>query len=132
MMAKAYCDGRGNAGTGACGAVVITEYGDYYTDAVKLDPLSNNQAEYQGVLLAIRLAKKHGVTILKIHSDSQLIVNQVNGKWKIKQAHLMPLRDLVWEEAKEFEMIEITWIPREQNEEADVLCREIDPKVRHG
>lgn len=126
MLADAYCDGRGNAGTGSCATVIRVCNGPTYKEAKRLGPVTNNIAEYEGVILSLEIALKYGVTHIVIHSDSQLIVNQVLGKYKINHSHLMDLCRQVWELANEFEVTQIEWIPREENTEADSLCRSID------
>jgi ribonuclease HI len=121
----AFCDGRGNAGTGACSAILKVGENEY-EHAVKLGEVTNNIAEYKGVILAIEMALHHEVTHLQIYSDSQLIVYQLQGKYKMKNEALRPLRDEAREKALQFDEVEINWIPREQNSRADALCRRID------
>lgn len=129
MKAIAYCDGRGNAGTGACATVI------HYFDTPKwheeefskrLGSVTNNIAEYEAVILAIEKALEAGVTDLTINSDSQLIVNQTLGKYVVKFPHLKELRDKIWELGNSFEKITIQWVPREQTKRPDKLCRDID------
>jgi probable phosphoglycerate mutase len=85
---------------------------------------TNNVAEYSGLIVAVKYAKDLGCTNIKIHSDSQLVVNQVNGGWKVKSGDLRPLvseaRNLL---VRFFPMAwELVWIPREKNVLADHYC----------
>lgn len=127
---RAFVDGRGNSGCGAAACVLYLPGGRKIEKAVKLEPLSNNEAEYAAVRLAIKQARFLLVKNLIIHTDSQLVARQIEGKYKCKDPRMAHLRDRVWEEAKGFERIIIRWIPREQNKEADELCRKIDPTRR--
>lgn len=126
MLADAYCDGRGNAGTGSCATVIRVCNGPTYKEAKRLGPVTNNIAEYEGVILSLQEAFKRGVTHIVIHSDSQVIVNQVLGKYKVTHDHLRKLRDKVCKLKTNFEGFDIEWIPRNENWEADALCRSID------
>lgn len=125
MRAYAFSDGSGGSPRGSSAAAVLF---DSDTDALVAQlarPLpvgSNNIAEYTGVLYAVELAIDHSVDELRLFSDSQLIVNQLNGVWDVKKDDLRPLRDLVWENASVFSSVEISWVPREQNTLADSLC----------
>ena len=87
--------------------------------------LTNNISEYEGLILALELARELGVTHLKIRSDSRLIVEQVLGSWRVKEAHLKPLHARALELAAGFEHVEIDWVRRERNRRSDELCREV-------
>lgn len=92
---------------------------------------SNNIAEYIGVILALNLGLENDVDDLTIFSDSQLIVSQVNGEWKIKVPEFRTLRSQIWTLGMKFNSVELLWNPREDNVEADALCTEMllqDPK----
>jgi ribonuclease HI len=98
--------------------------------ATRLNPedggVSNNVAEYEGVLLAIEMAISSGVDDLHIYTDSQLVMNQINGRYDVKQDHLKPLRERVWGKGSQIRTISISWVPREENRRADALCRKVD------
>lgn len=133
MKATAICDGRGNAGTGARAAVLYIGDGsqrDRHARAEKIPATTNIVAEHLAIQLAMELAKEHGVTELVIYNDSRTPVNHVNGNYKVKQGHLIPIVDKTWEMRSEFLSIEICWTPRENTKEADALCRAVDkPRV---
>ncbi len=85
---------------------------------------TNNVAEYRAVLLGIQLAKELGADELELVGDSKLIVEQVRGNWKIKQAHLRPLREQVIEALGGFDRWSIRHVRRGENERADELLNE--------
>ena len=136
VKATAICDGRGNAGTGARAAVLyIGEglQGDRYERAEKIPATTNIVAEHLAIQLAMELAKDHGVTELVIYNDSRSPVNHVNGNYKVKQEHLIPIVEKTWEMRAEFSSFEIFWTSRENTKEADALCRAVDgPRVHHA
>jgi ribonuclease HI len=85
---------------------------------------TNNYAEYTGLIVAVKYAKQLGFADIKLHSDSQLVVKQVNGEWKIKTEAMKPLnreaRSILDKHfAGHWSLI---WIPREKNALADHYC----------
>lgn len=136
MNATAICDGRGNAGTGARAAVLYIGdglQGDRHERAEKLPATTNIVAEHLAIQLAMELAKDHGVTELVIYNDSRSPVNHVNGNFKVRQEHLIPIVAETWVMASEFESFEIRWTSRANTKEADALCRAVDrPHVDHA
>ena len=133
MKATAICDGRGNAGTGARAAVLYIGEGpqrERHARAEKIPATTNIVAEHLAIQLAMELAKEHGVTELVIYNDSRSPVNHVNGNFKVKQEHLIPIVAKTWEMPSEFLSFEICWTSRENTKEADALCRAVDgPRV---
>lgn len=133
MKATAICDGRGNAGTGARAAVLYIGEGpqrERHARAEKIPATTNIVAEHLAIQLAMELAKEHGVTELVIYNDSQSPVNHVNGNYKVKQEHLIPIVEKTWEMRAEFASFEICWTRRENTKEADALCRTVDkPRI---
>jgi ribonuclease HI len=90
------------------------------------DPVSNNYAEYEGLVMALKRVKRSrgdGEEEITVYSDSKLLVNQMNGDWKFKKGgyveKLLEAREL----AHGFSNLKFKWIPREQNSEADELSR---------
>lgn len=110
---------RGNPGLAAGAAVLVMPEGNEYTVSKLLDYATNNEAEYTGLIIGLVKAKELGIMQLEIRGDSNLVVNQIQGKWKIKSDRLESLcreaRNLI----KNFDKTFITWIPREQNKLAD-------------
>lgn len=120
--AKIYTDGgsRGNPGKSACGYVIsglddkVIEKSGFY-----LGIATNNQAEYFGFLKALERARELGISKIRLFSDSQLVVNQMNGVYKIKNPELTPIYHDVKSVADSFEKISFTHVPRELNKLAD-------------
>lgn len=116
MLLHTYCDGgaRGNPGPAANGVVVTTPAGEILEEATQiLGETTNNRAEYQGMLLALDVAKRCKGKKLICYSDSQLMVNQLNGLYRIKDAMLKGLADKVKLVIQEFESVEFRHVPRE-------------------
>jgi ribonuclease HI len=126
--ATAYIDGSGNSSRiQACAtAIHVDGETESHDRTCLLAPgTTNNVGEYSGLLLALQTAKELGVEVLHIRSDSRLIVEQTKGNWKCKDAHLRILRDKARHEAQAFQKISMEWIPREENSQADALCRSV-------
>lgn len=122
--ATAFIDGSGNSERVQASAAILLLDGERYTRTRLLPPnTTNNVGEYGGLLLALELAADLQVDELEIYSDSKLIVYQVRGEWKCQNPHLIPLRDQARKDAQAFSKVSISWIPREENGEADELCR---------
>jgi len=79
---------------------------------------------YQGVLLGLELAREHQLQRLKIHLDSELVVRQLNGQYRVKDANLRSLWEKVQQELKHFTACDIVHVPRAQNAAADRLVNE--------
>ncbi len=129
-----YTDGgsRGNPGLAAIGVVITNENGTVlkrYSQYLGED-LTNNEAEYQAVIFALKKVKalfgkeKASNSEIEINSDSQLIVKQLNGEYKIMDANIQPLFLKAWNLKIDFKNIKFKSIPREKNQEADRLVNE--------
>jgi ribonuclease HI len=95
-----------------------------------LGETTNNVAEYQALLLGLEEARRLGVKKLRVLADSELMVKQLTGRYRVKSPHLIPL----WQEAvntlKQFETWAIAHVPREENHLADEAAnRAIDQKA---
>lgn len=126
--AKLYTDGgsRGNPGASA-GAFVICKLDDNVVEksGFYIGITTNNQAEYKALLSGIQRSAELGIRDLKVFMDSELIVKQLNGLYKIKNAELLPLYQQAKELADGFEDISFTHIPRALNSEADAEVNRI-------
>jgi ribonuclease HI len=126
--AKIYTDGgsRGNPGDSACAYVIcnmddiVVEKSGYY-----MGMATNNQAEYFGFKKGLERARDLGINKIALYSDSQLVVNQMNGIYKVKNQELAPLHQDVKELAASFESITFTYVPRELNKTADAEVNRI-------
>ncbi|GAU44863.1 hypothetical protein TSUD_329190 [Trifolium subterraneum] len=84
---------------------------------------SNNQAEYETLIAGMKLAEEMEVQELKVHSDSQLVANQISGEFQTKDPQLAKYLEKVKGMVKHFTMFELTYVPREQNASADLLAK---------
>ena len=132
MKLVVYTDGgaRGNPGPAAAGMVIadtegriLKEYSHY------LGETTNNQAEYEAVILGMQKSKQLKTKNIEIRIDSELVGYQLMGKYKVKDADLQPLFIKAWNLLQDFEKVEIKLIPRERNKKADKLVnQELDSK----
>lgn len=127
-----YTDGaaRGNPGEAGAGAVLISPAGaELGTRSLYLGQCTNNVAEYYALLAGLELAEKHGCQRLKIYLDSELIVRQIQGTYKVKNVHLKPLFEQVTTRLAGLDTWKISHVPRSKNARADELAnRGIDEK----
>lgn len=123
-MAKLFTDGgaRGNPGPAGCGAVLFEDdgelinfTGEYHAHA------TNNYAEYSALLLGLKLAAKQGIKRLECFLDSELVVKQLNGEYKVKDENIKQLYEKVKKHSQEFDFVIFKHVPREQNKHADRL-----------
>jgi ribonuclease HI len=124
---------RGNPGPAAIGAVIKDETGNVVARlSHPLGVTTNNQAEYQAIIIALEKAISLGAKQVAVKSDSELAVNQINGRYKIKNTALRPLYVKVVALIGKLESFAITGIPREQNAEADDLANKaLDRRLLH-
>lgn len=120
--AKLYTDGgsRGNPGQSAC-AYVIKDNGDAIVEKAGfyLGMATNNQAEYYGMQKGLERASELGIDKVTVFSDSQLVVNQMKGLYKVKNQELAPIKESVAALAESFGEIDFVYVPRELNKDAD-------------
>lgn len=125
-----YTDGaaRGNPGPAGAGWVIFNSKEKLLSEGKKyLGELTNNQAEYQALLLALEELQKQGKTqeiSTALHSDSELMVRQLKGEYKVKNEGLKPLFQKAVLTLSKFGSYRVQYIPREQNAEADQLANE--------
>ena len=114
---------RGNPGQAAIGATLKDEKGRLIrTVSQRIGRATNNQAEYQALIAALSEAAKLGAAEVGVLLDSELVVKQVTGKYRVKNAALKPLYDEVKKLEEGFKGFSITHVPRAQNAEADNLA----------
>lgn len=129
-----YTDGgsKGNPGPSAIGVLLCNEKGDPFKKYSQfIGKATNNEAEYQAVIFALKkikslfgkkLAKE---TEIEIRSDSQLLINQLNGKYKILEKSLQPIFLEIWNLKFDFKKIKFKYIPRKKNETANRLVNDV-------
>lgn len=85
---------------------------------------SNNVAEYQALLHGLRYALEHGARRLRVFSDSELVVKQMGGQYRVKHPDMLSLHRQAQDLRRRFERVEITHVRREHNKEADRLANQ--------
>lgn len=114
---------RGNPGPAAIGAIIVDGSGRLLaTISRRIGRATNNQAEYRAVIAALEEAIKLGAWQVVLYSDSELIVRQIRGDYRVKKQALKPL---YWRQKQlqgSLENFTIKHIPRQQNKEADRLA----------
>lgn len=123
---KGYFDGasRGNPGEAGAGALLTDDSGNVIWECAKyLGHKTNNEAEYNAVIMLLKEAKNRGIKELTICGDSKLVVSQLSHLWKIKMPHLRELAIEAWSTAEGMN-VKYIWVPREQNSRADKLSNE--------
>ena len=132
---------RGNPGPASLGAVLIDGAlpGSRRPDAAPMASISeylgvqtNNVAEYTAVLRALALAEELGAGAVDMLLDSKLIVEQLNGRWRVKDAKLIPLHAEARTRLGRLERWSATHVPRAQNKQADALCNDAIDRVQAG
>lgn len=121
MRILAHIDGgfRRSKKKAAYGYIMRLSDKSIYWEGKVFDCTTNNIAEYTALIQCLEKAIEFGCYHIEIKSDSKLIVNQVNKKWKCNYVHLQVLLDRVWKLLDKIDYWELNWIPREQNKEAD-------------
>jgi ribonuclease HI len=117
---------RGNPGPAAVGAILRDSEGIVLEEiGERIGRATNNVAEYRALLLGIERASRLGATELELIGDSELIVRQVNGEYKVKDATLRELHGQVRAALRRFDRWSIHHVRRERNAEADRLVNEV-------
>lgn len=131
---EVYTDGasRNNPGEAAIGVVIKDDRGNTLKTLSRyLGIATNNVAEYRALLAALDLLSDLPADEIRIHLDSQLVVRQVLGVYRVKQPHLLPLVEEVRVKMSRFPNLALFHIPREKNAEADALANEaIDKRAK--
>ncbi len=116
---------RGNPGPAAYGVVVRDPRGEIVARLKKyIGSNTNNVAEYFGLIAALDYAQNHSIRALRVESDSELMVKQMRGQYKVKSEELKPLFERAKKMSQTFESFRISHVYREQNKEADALVNQ--------
>jgi ribonuclease H / adenosylcobalamin/alpha-ribazole phosphatase len=121
------CDGasRGNPGPAGVGVNITDQTGRTVAEIARgIGIATNNVAEYTAAIDGLSRAKELGATEVLVRSDSRLLIEQLNGRFKVKHPTLQRLHHEVRRLAAEFERIDFEHVPRELNREADRLANE--------
>ncbi len=119
---------RGNPGPAAWGVAVMDDDGNLVEDhSGFIGRATNNVAEYRGLLEALRVAAERAADAVHLSADSELIVRQVQGRYRVRHPDLIPLHREAMARIAGFREFRIVHVPRERNREADRLVnRELD------
>ncbi len=122
---------RGNPGEAGFGVHVTTPQGAEVASLYGyLGRATNNVAEYQALVHALRFALARGTREVAVLSDSELLVRQLEGRYRVKSPGLLPLYREARELIARFERVRIEHVPRERNREADALAnRAVDERA---
>jgi ribonuclease HI len=121
-----YIDGAclGNPGQSGAGIVTFDEQGrELWRESTPLGTMTNNMAEYEALVRALRRAREMATGAVFVYTDSLLVANQVLGKYKVKNDRLKAYALEVQGVVKGFDRFEIRHIPREENRLADKLAK---------
>ncbi len=135
QSAVLYCDGasKGNPGPAGAGFVLRTPDGDFIAqDAIPLGRATNNVAEYQGLIAGLHEASARGIKHLSIMSDSELLVRQLLGQYRVRSRRLKPLYESARTLIASFASVHIAHIRREKNAEADKLADQAARRQKQG
>lgn len=116
---------RGNPGPAGIGVVLADEAGDVIAEIARgIGVATNNVAEYKALIAGLELARDEGITHLEVFVDSELVVSQVTGEWKIKNDALRALAVEARRLIDSFDVWRLTHVRREANSDADRLANQ--------
>ena len=111
--------------------MVSTPDGEVLDEAgIALGHATNNVAEYRGLLLGLERARALGAAEVDVVNDSELVANQINGRYKVKHPDIKPLHAEALEALRSFDRWTIRSVPRAENAEADALVNETLDRAR--
>ena len=132
MELTIYTDGASRNNPGEAGAGIVVKQDGETVQAIAryLGVQTNNVAEYTAAVIGLQYAAGAGAARVKLYADSELLVKQINGQYKVKNEGLKPLHAKVKELIARIGRVEVEYIPREKNKEADALANKaIDEKI---
>lgn len=127
-QATLFADGgsRGNPGPAASGAVLVDPQGEVMDEVgFYLGRATNNVAEWTALLIGLEKAKELGIARLAVRMDSELVVKQMRGEYRVKHVDLQPLHRRALNLVRTFEWLDIKHIPRKENALADGLVNAV-------
>jgi ribonuclease HI len=122
-----HCDGgaRGNPGPAAVGAIVVDPSTRpprvLATVSERIGVATNNVAEYRAVIAGLEAAAPFGARVVRLRADSLLVIRQLRGEFKVRQAHLRPLYERARALLSSYEQADLCHVPRADNADADAL-----------
>ncbi len=133
MKLTIYTDGasRNNPGEAGAGVFSLRDNEPIEKIARYLGTTTNNIAEYTAAIIGLEHAVRLGASSVKLNADSELLVKQLNGQYKVKNEGLKPLHARAKELIARIGSVEVQYIPREKNKDADALANKaIDEKIK--
>lgn len=116
---------RGNPGAASIGCSLVDENNDEILSISEtIGVRTNNQAEYTAWIRGLEECLRKKISNVVVKSDSELVIRQLEGRYKVKSPELIPLHQTVKSYMAQFESIEMKHVPREQNKRADELANE--------
>lgn len=128
MDATLFADGgsRGNPGPSASGAVLLDSAGECIQEVgAYLGVATNNVAEWTALLIGLEAAAERGIRRLAVRLDSELVVKQLRGEYRVKHADLQPLYKRAVTLLRRFDEVDVQHVPRKQNSHADRLVNRV-------
>lgn len=119
---------RGNPGTAGVGIVLNFKGESKKYSQFLGDNITNNEAEYQALIFALKKTKqligkaKSKQLTLKCHADSELMVKQLNHEYKLNNENIQKMFIQIWNLILDFKEVEVVYVPREENKEADAMA----------
>lgn len=116
---------RGNPGPAAIGAVVRDETGqEVHTVSRRIGRATNNEAEYQAAIAGLEAALALGAKDVELRMDSELVVRQLEFRYRVRNARLRPFFERIIDLRKRFQTFRVLAVPRDQNRRADQLANQ--------
>lgn len=131
IRARAWVDGASRGNPGDSGFGLVFRRGEQVEQVCGfLGRTTNNVAEYAGLIAALTLACRHELEHLTVFSDSHLLVRQLEGSYRVKAPHLVPIFLKVLELRRVISSFEIHHVPRQENRDADQLANQaVDQRI---
>ncbi|XP_025636484.1 uncharacterized protein [Arachis hypogaea] len=130
---KLHVDGSSNITSGGAGVIHESQNGVVIEQSVRYEfPVSNNQAEYEALLVGLSLAREVGAKVLEVNTDSQVVNSQINRDYQTRDPLLQQYLAKVKKLKEGFEHVTIQHVPRERNARADLLSKLASTKPGHG
>ncbi|XP_071715150.1 uncharacterized protein [Rutidosis leptorrhynchoides] len=119
-----FTDGASCAEGAGAGLVLANPSGEEHTYALRFNfDVSNNEAEYEALLVGLNIARKMNIAKLRAFTDSQLVANQFNGSFEAHHPSMQKYLQLLKKLVARFEHFELAQVPRSQNKKADALSK---------
>jgi ribonuclease HI len=120
-----WTDGASSGNPGQAGIGGVVEYqGKTHEFSRSIGITTNNVAEYSALIEALKIAKKLGAREVEVRMDSELVVKQINGLYKVKHENMVPLFEKTMGLLKGFNKFSVAHVRREENKRADKLSKE--------